>query len=77
MPYTRNALDEHIDMVMVAHNLKRNIPSDIAIAESRVRAETIAAEDVLQDLGAISMMSSDSHAMGRVGEVICKVFPRA
>jgi len=69
-PYTVNTLDEHLDMVMVCHHLDRNIPEDVAFAESRIRGETIAAEDVLHDLGAISMMSSDSQAMGRVGEVI-------
>lgn len=69
-PYTTNTLDEHIDMLMIAHLLSRDIPEDVACAESRIRAETIAAEDVLQDIGAISMMSSDSHAMGRSGEMI-------
>ncbi|KAI9171643.1 Urease [Paramyrothecium foliicola] len=68
-PYTRNTLDEHLDMLMVCHHLSKNIPEDVAFAESRIRAETIAAEDVLHDLGAISMMSSDSQAMGRCGEV--------
>ena len=69
-PYTVNTLDEHLDMLMVCHHLDTNIPEDVAFAESRIRGETIAAEDVLHDLGAISMMSSDSQAMGRVGEVI-------
>ena len=69
-PYTVNTLDEHLDMLMVCHHLDKNIPEDVAFAESRIRGETIAAEDVLHDLGAISMMSSDSQAMGRVGEVI-------
>ncbi|TGO46561.1 hypothetical protein BOTNAR_0579g00020 [Botryotinia narcissicola] len=69
-PYTRNTLDEHLDMLMVCHHLSKNIPEDVAFAESRIRAETIAAEDILHDLGAISMMSSDSQAMGRCGEVI-------
>ena len=69
-PYTVNTLDEHLDMLMVCHHLDPNIPEDVAFAESRIRGETIAAEDVLHDLGAISMMSSDSQAMGRVGEVI-------
>ena len=64
-----NTLDEHLDMLMVCHHLDKNIPEDVAFAESRIRGETIAAEDVLHDLGAISMMSSDSQAMGRVGEV--------
>ena len=68
-PYTVNTLDEHLDMLMVCHHLDKNIPEDVAFAESRIRGETIAAEDVLHDLGAISMMSSDSQAMGRVGEV--------
>lgn len=62
-PYTRNTLDEHLDMLMVCHHLSKNIPEDVAFAESRIRAETIAAEDVLHDLGAISVMSSDSQAM--------------
>jgi urease len=69
-PYTRNTLDEHLDMLMVCHHLSKNIPEDVAFAESRIRAETIAAEDVLHDLGAISMLSSDSQAMGRCGEVV-------
>ena len=68
-PYTVNTLDEHLDMLMVCHHLDQNIPEDVAFAESRIRGETIAAEDILHDLGAISMMSSDSQAMGRVGEV--------
>ena len=68
-PYTHNTLDEHLDMLMVCHHLSRAVPEDVAFAESRIRAETIAAEDVLHDLGALSMMSSDSQAMGRVGEV--------
>lgn len=76
-PYTRNTLDEHLDMVMVCHHLSKNIPEDVAFAESRIRAETIAAEDVLQDLGAISMMSSDSQAMGRIGEVILRTWNTA
>ncbi|KAG5922758.1 Urease, partial [Claviceps sorghi] len=67
-PYTRNTLDEHLDMLMVCHHLSRAIPEDVAFAESRIRAETIAAEDVLHDTGAISIMSSDSQAMGRCGE---------
>jgi len=69
-PYTRNTLEEHLDMLMVCHHLSKDIPEDVAFAESRIRSETIAAEDVLHDLGAISMMSSDSQAMGRCGEVI-------
>jgi urease len=76
-PFTRNTLDEHLDMLMVCHHLSKNIPEDIAFAESRIRAETIAAEDVLHDLGAISMMSSDSQAMGRCGEVILRTWNTA
>ncbi|KFY81425.1 hypothetical protein V500_11431 [Pseudogymnoascus sp. VKM F-4518 (FW-2643)] len=76
-PYTRNTLDEHLDMVMVCHHLSKNIPEDIAFAESRIRAETIAAEDVLHDMGAISMMSSDSQAMGRCGEVVLRTWNTA
>ena len=76
-PYTRNTLDEHLDMLMVCHHLSKNIPEDVAFAESRIRAETIAAEDVLHDLGAISMMSSDSQAMGRCGEVILRTWNTA
>jgi len=76
-PYTVNTLDEHLDMLMVCHHLDRNIPEDVAFAESRIRGETIAAEDVLHDLGAISMMSSDSQAMGRVGEVITRTWQTA
>ncbi|KAJ2892991.1 urease [Zalerion maritima] len=76
-PYTRNTLDEHLDMLMVCHHLSKNIPEDVAFAESRIRAETIAAEDVLHDTGAISMMSSDSQAMGRCGEVILRTWNTA
>ena len=76
-PYTRNTLDEHLDMLMICHHLSKNIPEDVAFAESRIRAETIAAEDVLHDLGAISMMSSDSQAMGRCGEVILRTWNTA
>ncbi|KAK5294339.1 Urease [Exophiala xenobiotica] len=76
-PYTRDTLDEHLDMLMVCHHLSKNIPEDVAFAESRIRAETIAAEDVLHDLGAISMMSSDSQAMGRCGEVILRTWNTA
>ena len=76
-PFTVNTLDEHLDMLMVCHHLKSTIPEDVAFAESRIRGETIAAEDVLHDLGAISMMSSDSQAMGRVGEVICRTWQTA
>jgi len=77
MPFTVNTLDEHLDMLMVCHHLDPHIPEDIAFAESRIRAETIAAEDVLHDLGAISMMSSDSQAMGRVGEVVIRTWQTA
>lgn len=76
-PYTRNTLDEHLDMLMVCHHLSKDIPEDVAFAESRIRAETIAAEDVLHDLGAISMMSSDSQAMGRCGEIILRTWNTA
>ncbi|KAA8910770.1 putative urease [Sphaerosporella brunnea] len=76
-PFTRNTLDEHLDMLMVCHHLSKNIPEDVAFAESRIRAETIAAEDVLHDMGAISMMSSDSQAMGRCGEVILRTWKTA
>lgn len=76
-PFTMNTLDEHLDMLMVCHHLSKNIPEDVAFAESRIRAETIAAEDVLHDLGAISMMSSDSQAMGRCGEVILRTWNTA
>ena len=76
-PYTGNTLDEHLDMLMTCHHLSKNIPEDVAFAESRIRAETIAAEDVLHDLGAISMMSSDSQAMGRCGEVILRTWNTA
>ncbi len=77
MPFTVNTMDEHLDMLMVCHHLDPRIPEDVAFAESRIRAETIAAEDVLHDLGAISMMSSDSQAMGRVGEVVCRTWQTA
>ncbi len=76
-PYTVNTLDEHLDMLMVCHHLDASIPEDIAFAESRIRRETIAAEDILHDLGALSMMSSDSQAMGRVGEVILRTWQTA
>ena len=76
-PYTVNTLDEHLDMLMVCHHLDREIPEDVAFAESRIRGETIAAEDVLHDLGAISVMSSDSQAMGRIGEVIARTWQTA
>jgi urease subunit alpha len=77
MPFTVNTMDEHLDMLMVCHHLNARIPEDLAFAESRIRAETIAAEDVLHDLGAISMMSSDSQAMGRIGEVIIRTWQTA
>ncbi|MFL1461921.1 urease subunit alpha [Roseococcus sp. DSY-14] len=77
MPYTVNTADEHLDMLMVCHHLDPRIPEDIAFAESRIRKETIAAEDILHDMGAISMMSSDSQAMGRVGEVIIRTWQTA
>eukprot|EP00592_Proboscia_alata_P003596 CAMPEP_0194376136 /NCGR_PEP_ID=MMETSP0174-20130528/24622_1 /TAXON_ID=216777 /ORGANISM="Proboscia alata, Strain PI-D3" /LENGTH=790 /DNA_ID=CAMNT_0039156703 /DNA_START=334 /DNA_END=2706 /DNA_ORIENTATION=- len=76
-PFTVNTIDEHLDMLMVCHHLDSSIPEDIAFAESRIRAETIAAEDILHDLGAISMISSDSQAMGRIGEVICRTWQTA
>jgi urease subunit alpha len=76
-PYTANTLDEHLDMLMVCHHLDSAIPEDVAFAESRIRRETIAAEDILHDLGALSMMSSDSQAMGRVGEVIIRTWQTA
>ena len=76
-PFTVNTIDEHLDMLMVCHHLDSNIPEDVAFAESRIRPETIAAEDLLHDLGAFSMMSSDSQAMGRVGEVIIRTWQTA
>jgi urease subunit alpha len=76
-PYTANTLDEHLDMLMVCHHLDSSIPEDVAFAESRIRKETIAAEDILHDLGVLSMMSSDSQAMGRVGEVIIRTWQTA
>ncbi len=76
-PYTVNTLDEHLDMLMVCHHLDPSIPEDVAFAESRIRRETIAAEDILQDLGAFSIISSDSQAMGRVGEVIIRTWQTA
>ncbi|GAA97137.1 uncharacterized protein L969DRAFT_94119 [Mixia osmundae IAM 14324] len=76
-PYARNTLDEHLDMLMVCHHLDKSIPEDIAFAESRIRAETVAAEDVLHDEGAISIISSDSMAMGRIGEVISRTWRTA
>jgi urease subunit alpha len=76
-PFTVNTIDEHLDMLMVCHHLDSKIPEDVAFAESRIRPETIAAEDRLHDLGAISMMSSDSQAMGRIGEVIIRTWQTA
>jgi len=76
-PFTVNTLDEHLDMLMVCHHLDKNIPEDVAFAESRIRGETIAAEDILHDMGAISIMASDSQAMGRVGEVITRTWQTA
>ncbi|KAL0093539.1 urea amidohydrolase alpha subunit [Phycomyces blakesleeanus] len=76
-PFTTNTLDEHVDMLMVCHHLSKNIPEDVAFAESRIRAETIAAEDVLHDMGAISIISSDSQAMGRAGEVVLRTWKTA
>ena len=76
-PYTRNTLEEHLDMLMVCHHLDPRIPEDVAFAESRIRRETIAAEDILHDLGAFSIIASDSQAMGRVGEVITRTFQTA
>ena len=77
MPFTKNTLDEHLDMLMVCHHLDKNIPEDVAFADSRIRPETIAAEDVLRDMGVFSMMSSDSQAMGRIGEVITRTWQTA
>ena len=76
-PYTANTLEEHLDMLMVCHHLDRGIPEDVAFAESRIRRETIAAEDILHDLGAFSMIASDSQAMGRVGEVVIRTWQTA
>mmetsp|Transcript_66682 Transcript_66682/g.124538 ORF Transcript_66682/g.124538 Transcript_66682/m.124538 type:complete len:868 (-) Transcript_66682:144-2747(-) len=76
-PFTVNTIDEHLDMLMVCHHLDKNIPEDVSFAESRIRAETIAAEDILHDMGAISIMSSDSQAMGRIGEVVTRTWQTA
>ncbi len=76
-PFTKNTVDEHLDMLMVCHHLDKSISEDVAFAESRIRAETIAAEDILHDMGAISIMSSDSQAMGRVGEVVTRTWQTA
>ena len=77
MPYTVNTLEEHLDMLMVCHHLDKSIPEDVAFAESRIRRETIAAEDILHDMGAFSIIASDSQAMGRVGEVISRTWQTA
>ncbi|MCA3443690.1 MAG: urease subunit alpha [Rhodobacter sp.] len=77
MPYTVNTIEEHLDMLMVCHHLDKSIPEDVAFAESRIRRETIAAEDILHDIGALSILSSDSQAMGRVGEVITRTWQTA
>ncbi|AKG74719.1 urease subunit alpha [Salinicoccus halodurans] len=77
LPYTINTIDEHLDMVMVAHNLNPSVPEDIAFADSRIRNESIAAEDILQDMGVFSMMSSDAQAMGRIGEVVTRTWQTA
>ncbi|MBD4598904.1 amidohydrolase family protein, partial [Xanthomonas citri pv. citri] len=74
LPYTTNTVEEHVDMLMVAHHLNADLPEDVAFADSRIRQETIAAEDVLQDMGIFSMTSSDSQAMGRVGEVLIRTW---
>ena len=76
-PFTINTIDEHLDMLMVCHHLDKNIPEDVAFAESRIRQETIAAEDILHDLGALSIIASDSQAMGRIGEVISRTWQTA
>ena len=76
-PFTVNTIDEHMDMLMVYHHLRRNVPEDVAFADSRIRKETIAAEDILHDLGIFSMMSSDSQAMGRIGEVVTRTWQTA
>ena len=76
-PFTKNTIDEHLDMLMVCHHLDKNVPEDVAFADSRIRPETIAAEDILHDLGVFSMMSSDSQAMGRVAEVITRTWQTA
>ena len=76
-PYTINTFDEHLDMTMVCHHLNPDVPEDVAFAESRIRAQTMAAEDILHDLGAISMLGSDSQGMGRINEVICRTWQLA
>ena len=74
LPYTVNTVDEHLDMLMVCHHLNPSVPEDIAFADSRIRKETIAAEDILQDMGIFSMTSSDAQAMGRIGEVVTRTW---
>src|SRR5699024_7206473 len=74
LPHTVNTIDEHLDMLMVCHHLNPQVPEDLAFAESRIRASTMAAEDILQDLGALSITSSDAQAMGRIGEVVCRTW---
>ncbi|KEZ65478.1 urease subunit alpha, partial [Pseudomonas amygdali pv. tabaci str. ATCC 11528] len=76
-PYTVNTFDEHLDMIMVCHHLNPDVPEDVAFAESRVRPQTIAAEDILHDTGAISILGSDSQGMGRINEVICRTWQLA
>lgn len=76
-PFTVNTVDEHLDMLMVCHHLDPSVPEDVAFADSRIRAETIAAEDILHDIGVFSMVSSDSQAMGRVGEVVTRTWQTA
>jgi urease subunit alpha len=76
-PHTRNTIDEHLDMILVCHHLNPAVPEDLAFAESRIRPTTMAAEDILHDLGAISMIGSDSQAMGRIGEVVLRTWQTA
>ena len=74
LPHTKNTVDEHLDMLLVCHHLNPKVPEDLAFAESRIRATTIAAEDILHDMGALSITSSDAQAMGRIGEVITRTW---
>jgi len=76
-PFTKNTIDEHLDMLMVCHHLDKSVPEDVAFADSRIRPETIAAEDILHDMGVFSMMSSDSQAMGRIGETVTRTWQTA
>ena len=76
-PYTKNTIAEHLDMLMVCHHLDSKVPEDIAFADSRIRKQTIAAEDILHDMGIFSMMSSDTMAMGRIGEVVTRTWQTA